>query len=180
MLSYMLLLLLHCAPPNILPKGIRAVTKLLESEEASRTTDKIIAAVMQKLNPMIKHMSRMADLAEAAVSNTRLYRTREEIRDEVQQGVEATKEEIQKITESFHNDISKLTEMAAGPTNGNTSEATHHQEGGPSCATYAEALNNQLPASHLSTLARSRIKERQVLIDTDPSIEPNSIGDLTE
>jgi len=96
MLSYMLLLLLHCAPPNFLPKGIRAVIKLLESEEVSQTTDTIIAAIMQKLNPAIKHMGKKADLAKAAISDTRpaadwLYRTREEMRDELQQGMETTK-----------------------------------------------------------------------------------------
>jgi len=89
MLSYMLLLLLHCTPPNIIPKGIRAVTKLLESKEAGQTTDKIVATVMQKLDLMIEHMSRKANLAEAAISDTRLaadrlYRTGEEMRDELQ------------------------------------------------------------------------------------------------
>ena len=86
-LSYMLLLLLHCAPPNTLPKGIRAVARLLESKEAGWTTDRIIPTVMQKLNLMIKHMGRTADLAE--VNDTRLavdwlYRTREEMRDKLQ------------------------------------------------------------------------------------------------
>jgi len=51
---------------------------------------------MQKLNLMIEHMGRMADLVEAAISNTRLavdqlYRTKEEMRDELQQSMEATK-----------------------------------------------------------------------------------------
>src|SRR5882724_484086 len=102
------------------------------------------------------------------------------MRDELQQGMEATKEDIQKIMESLHNDVSLLTEAATRPTSGNTREATHHQEDSLTCTTYAEALNNRLPASHLSTLTRSRIKERQVLIDTNPSTEPNNIGDLTE
>jgi len=129
MLSYMLLLLLHCTPPNIIPKGIRAVTKLLESKEAGQTTDKIVATVMQKLDLMIEHMSRKANLAEAAISDTRLavdqlYRTGEEMRDELQHGMEAAKEEIQKIMESFHNDINKLTEVAARPTNSNICRGT--------------------------------------------------------
>jgi len=34
MLSYTLLLLVHCTPPNIFPKAIRAVVMLLEHEEA--------------------------------------------------------------------------------------------------------------------------------------------------
>jgi len=32
----------------------------------------IIAAVIQKLDPVIKHMGKMANLAEAAISDTRL------------------------------------------------------------------------------------------------------------
>ena len=48
-LSYTLLLLLHCMPPNFLPKGIRAVATLLEREEVGQTADTIVAAVMHKL-----------------------------------------------------------------------------------------------------------------------------------
>src|SRR5882724_7512480 len=44
-LSYMLLLLLHAAPPSILPKGIRAVVMLLECKENTCTTDIIATAV---------------------------------------------------------------------------------------------------------------------------------------
>ena len=94
--------------------------------------------------------------------------------------METAKEEIQKITDCLHNDVSKLTEVAAGPTSSNTGVMTHHQEEGPTCTMYAEALNNQLLALHLSTLTRSRVKERQILIDSDPSTEPNHIGELTK
>jgi len=55
-----------------------------------------------------------------------LYRTGEEMRYELQQGMETAKEEIKKIMESLHNNVSKLTEAAARPTSGNTGEATHH------------------------------------------------------
>src|SRR5882724_1781417 len=145
----------------------------------------IIAAVIQKLDPVIKHMDKLANLAEAAISDTGLavdwlYRTGEEMRDKLQQGMETAKEDIQKITESLHNNISKLMEAAVRSTSGNAREATHHQEEGLTYTTYAEALNNQLPALHLSTLTRSRFKERQVSIDTDPSTEPNHIRELTE
>src|SRR5882724_9040272 len=47
MLSYTLLLLLHAAPPNLLSKGIRAVTTLMECEEAGRSAETIVAAVMR-------------------------------------------------------------------------------------------------------------------------------------
>src|SRR5882724_3235100 len=47
-LSYMLLLLVHCASPNILPKGIRAVTKPLESEEVGQTTAMIVLPSCKK------------------------------------------------------------------------------------------------------------------------------------
>jgi len=46
--------------------------------------------------------------------------------------------------------------------------------------TYAEALNRQLPATHLSMLTRMQIKEKQVLIDKDLSAETNQLSDLTE
>jgi len=46
MLSYILLLLLNAIPPNVLPKGIRAVATLLEHEEVIPTADTIVAAIM--------------------------------------------------------------------------------------------------------------------------------------
>ena len=46
-LSYTLLLLLCAVPPNLLSKGIRAVATLMECEEAGRSAETIVAAVMR-------------------------------------------------------------------------------------------------------------------------------------
>jgi len=92
-LSYTLLLLTHCAPSNTLPKGVGAVVTLLEHEEARRTSDRIISAIMCRLDPKIDSLEQVADLAQKAVGETRrgadcLYRTSKETRDELQSGLE--------------------------------------------------------------------------------------------
>src|SRR5882672_4367497 len=103
-LSYTLLLLLHAAPPNVLPKGIRVVATLLESEEVGRTADTIVAAVMRKLDPVLELMEHTTDMEQEAIGDTRkaadrLYRTGEEMRDELQKGMDEAKENIQRMTE---------------------------------------------------------------------------------
>src|SRR5882724_9224623 len=95
-LSYMLLLLLHAAPPSILAKGIRAVATLLECEENTHTTDIIAATVLCKIDPVLESMGQAADQTQGAASDTRkaadrLYRMGEEMRDELQKGMEMAK-----------------------------------------------------------------------------------------
>src|SRR5882724_9990038 len=46
--------------------------------------------------------------------------------------------------------------------------------------TYVEALSRKLPASHLSTLMQTRVKERQVLIDKDPATATNHLAKITK
>ena len=46
--------------------------------------------------------------------------------------------------------------------------------------TYADALNRWLLSDHLSTLARSWVKERQVLIDKDLAVKLNQLDGLNE
>jgi len=41
-------------------------------------------------------------------------------------------------------------------------------------------LNNHLLAAHLSTLTRSQVKDRQVLIDKDPAAKSNQLAALNE
>jgi len=62
MLSYKLLLLVHCALPNILPKAIRADGTLLECEEVGQNVDTITTAIMCKLDPVVNLMDHMADM----------------------------------------------------------------------------------------------------------------------
>jgi len=93
--------------------------------------------------------------------------------------METTKEDIQTITESLHNYLSKLMEPAVRSTSSNTGEMTHHQEEGLT-QSHMQSIEQLTTSLHLSTLTRSRVKERQVLIDTVPSTEPNHIGELTK
>jgi len=52
-LSYTLLLLAHCAPPNVLPKGMRAVTTLLELEATNQTAELIAISLMKRISPLL-------------------------------------------------------------------------------------------------------------------------------
>ena len=73
---------------------------------------------MLKLDPVLERMDHAADVAQEAVRDTRkaadcLYRMGEEMRDELQKGIEAAMEEIQRLTEDIKDKVSKLTEVAA-------------------------------------------------------------------
>jgi len=101
-----------CAP---LPKGIRAVATLLEHEEAACTADIIAAIVLCKIDLVLDLMGKVADQAQDAASDTRmvadrLSRTGEEMRDELQKGMDMAKEDIQRATECFKDKVSKLNE----------------------------------------------------------------------
>jgi len=50
-LNYTLLLLSHCAPPRILPKGMQAITTLLEHEAATQSAKLIALSVMKRISP---------------------------------------------------------------------------------------------------------------------------------
>jgi len=124
-------------------------------------------------------MDKVANQAQGMVSDTRtvadwLYRTGEEMRDELKKGMDMAKEDIQRATESFKDEVSKLNEAAASATNGMDDMGGCQNDGELGLATYADTLNRWLPVAHLSTLARSQVKERQVLIDKDLVAELNS------
>ena len=55
MLSHTLLLITHHALSNILPKGIRAVTTILEQETIVKMADVVIANVMVRLPHIQTH-----------------------------------------------------------------------------------------------------------------------------
>jgi len=184
-LSYTLLLLLHAAPPSILPKGIRAVATLLEREETMRTAETIAAAVLRKVDLVLELLEKAVDQAQGAASDTRsaadrLYRMGEDTRDKIQKGLETAKEDIQRAMECIKDEVRKLNGLAEAATNtaGDTEEC--QDNGAPGWATYADTVNRHLPAAHLSTLARSRVKDRQVLIDKDPAAELNQLVALNE
>src|SRR5882672_9714267 len=71
MLSHTLLLLAHCAPPNILPKGIRVVAAILEREVTVQRADVVITNVMTRLDPILTLMDGVADSAQEASAETR-------------------------------------------------------------------------------------------------------------
>jgi len=158
-LSYMLLLLLHAAPPSILPKGIRAVMTLLEHEETAHTADTIAAAVLRKIDLVFDLMEKAVNQVQGVASDTRtaadwLYRRGEDMRDELKKGLETAKEDIQKATECIKDEVSKLNGPAATATNTVGGMEDHQDNGVSGHATYADVLNRHLLAAHLSTLAR--------------------------
>jgi len=115
-LSYTLWGLAHCMPSAILPKSLRAVAIILEHKEASNVANTIVAAVMHKLDPLLDLMDHAANVMQVAVKDTRmvvdwLYRTGEEMRDELQKGIELVKEDLQKLVEDIKDKVSKLTRL---------------------------------------------------------------------
>ena len=68
-------------------------------------------------------MDKVANQAQGMVSDTRtvadwLYRTGEEMRDELKKGMDMAKEDIQRAMECFKDEVSKLNKAAASATNG--------------------------------------------------------------
>jgi len=75
-----------------------------------RTVDTIVAAVMQKLDPMLKMVDHVADTAQEATGDTskavdHLYRTGEKMRDELQWRMEAVKEDMQRSADRIREEI---------------------------------------------------------------------------
>jgi len=163
MLSYILLLLLHATPPNVLPNGIRGVTTLLEHEEVIQIANMIVVTVMQKLDPVLELMDHAAEMVQEADSNTRkvedqLYRMGEEMRDELQKGMGLP------VVESIGWEVGEMWAMRS-----TGSESPSHQ-----CSTMGSL------AAHQSTLERVWAHEQLVLIDRDPSVSANNLDGLNE
>jgi len=53
-LAHILLLLAHCAPPSIIPRGICAVATLLENEAATHTVNGISASIAKRVDLLLK------------------------------------------------------------------------------------------------------------------------------
>jgi len=70
-LVYSLLLLAHCAPSSILPKGIRAVATLLELETMTQCTEAVLLHVMKRLDPFLAIVEHMAEIVEEATVEAR-------------------------------------------------------------------------------------------------------------
>ena len=88
---------------------------LLEHEEATCTTDIIATALLCKIDLVLELMGQAANKEQGRASDTRkavdqLYRMGEEMRDELQKGMDMAKEDIQRATECFKDKVSKLNE----------------------------------------------------------------------
>jgi len=158
----MLLLLAHCVSLNILPKGIRVISTLLELEETMKASDMLMLAIMCRLDPSLDLMVQAMDQICDAVGDTRnttdhLYRTFKEIRDDLQCDIEAVKEEIQKVVDSIKDETGKLAEVAAMAVK-NTGRGVPASQNleltAPHIATHMDVLNSCLPTAYLSTLAK--------------------------
>ena len=130
---------------------------------------------MHRLDPMSNSLGQAANLAQKAVGETRrvadhLYRTGEEMRDELQCRLEAAREDIQQMADCIKDKANKLTEVVTMAIN-NTHEGEKNTQtlvtGGPCTLTYVDAINTGLPTSHLNTMAKTWIRAKQVLIDKD-------------
>ena len=145
----------------------------------------IASTVLHKLSPVLHLMDHAADTAQEAVEDTRkavdhLYRTSKETRDELQKGLEAAKDDLIRTTEDIKDGINKLAEVATATANNANGMPTRHPEPCTYHPSYAEALSCHLPMTHLSTLARTWVKEKQVLIDKNPTANSDPIQGLTE
>jgi len=97
--------------------------------------------------------------------------------------LDTVKEDIQKTTEDIKDKATKLTdaaEWASLAINSGGGATTYCPEVAVGHTTYVDVLNSHLPSTHQSTLTRSRIKNRQVLIDRDASEGCNLLQGLTE
>ena len=135
--------------------------------------------------PVLKSLDKAANQAQDVASDTRtavdrMYRMGEETRDELQKGVEVANEDIQRAMECLKAEVSKLMESAAMVTNDSNGLGDQQENGWLECVTYADSLNRWLQVAHLSTLARSQVKERQVLIDKDLASKLNQLAELNK
>ena len=103
MLVHMLMLLAHCMPHGVLPRGIRTVATILESEARARTADTVATNVVKRIDPLLELVEGTADTTQGIMTDTRratnmLYSTCEDVRDEIHKAAEQAKEELWRAT----------------------------------------------------------------------------------
>ena len=91
-LAHTLLLLAHCAPQAMLPRGIQAVATILENEAATKMADAVVANIAKRTNPL-ELVEEVADTMQGVMTELRkaanmLYSTCEDIRDEIHKAAE--------------------------------------------------------------------------------------------
>src|SRR5882724_4771269 len=171
-----LLLLTHCAPSSMLSKGICAMATLLEHENASKTVEVVAWSIAKRVNPLVDMMEYATKRVQELVTDSRkatvmMYSMWEEVRDKIQKVVDATKKELQRTVKVTKEELHKA---AAGmgysvvDGMGHWGDCVHSERGsGVGTMSYTAALNSRLPAAHNNTLARTQVRESQVLIDRD-------------
>jgi hypothetical protein len=142
--------------------GVKVVARILESEAVNKTGENISSCVIDKLSPLIERVEQIMESITTSTEDVRkaadrLYRTGEDTRDEILKSVESL---------NTLADRSDPNPLQPQPSNQPLS--------------YAAAASRQLPLSHPSTLARSRVRECQVLIDKNPNSEAYQLADLNE
>jgi len=128
-------------------------------------------------------INHMADMDQEAIKDTRkaadwLYRTGEETWDKLQKGIEAAKDDIQKMMEDIKDEVSKLTGAVAPLHSHSGGTLLQPQELVMTHIMYADAVGSCLPTTHLSTLARMRVKEKQVLVNKDLLVDAGHLHEL--
>jgi len=188
LLTYTLLLLTHCMPPNILPRGIQAVMTLLEHEETSKVVEAMALLVMRRVDLLVNLMEHATKSVQESVMDTRgaatmMYNTWEEVRDEVQKVVDAAKEDLQGTVKETKEELQKAVKGMEGAGTvgarqwvsgmGNMRSA----EMGTMSYMAMTMLNSGLPTMHANTLARTQLMEYQVVIDKDPQVGSNGLDE---
>jgi hypothetical protein len=108
----------------------------------------------------------------------------------VRQHVEKSLEPILGKIETAIEDAKAATEiskeMAEGAGNlvellgGTNRQNEQRGDSGLGSVSYAAALKGNVPFSHPNNLAKARARAKQILIDTDPQGEQDTLGELTE
>jgi len=112
MLTHTLLLIAHCTPPSIIPKGIQVVATLLENEAAANTTEGVTVTVKKKFGPLLSSVEQVTDTMQSTIMDTRqatnmLFNTCKDAQGEIYKAAEALKDEVQKAIEGMRDEVHK-------------------------------------------------------------------------
>jgi len=167
---------------------LRAVATLLESETTVEAMAAITVLVEKRIESLLGQVKQAAEAAHATIMDSRqavnmIFNMCEDVRDEVYKATESLKDEVQKAGEGVRDEVHKVVEelSVVVPTAAAMEMGTSYAHGGSgSRTTYTEALSRHLPLVHPNTLARTCIRERQVLVDKDPLVSTNHLDMLSK
>ena len=104
----------------------------------------------------------------------------------IQKVTDVTKEELQRMVEEMKEELQMVMREVGGIATGG---AGHWESGGcdgrsagmePMLYAAMTMLNSGLPTTHVNTLARMHTRKNQFLVDRDPQVSSNHLGDLNE